>query len=180
MRSRHLRFPVSKERHKVVDRRAKGEPEAHPEPQLTTQRVRVPPRLKHGNPEEEEANDFEAAPPRELICLRAQNACEYCKLPQRASILPHQIDHIIARQHLGLDDERVVYRTVCSPACMPATRSVRKLSPTMVHFLETVFAIECAVLDGFGEMRRRNLFDPGQVGDGAGHLRKNHYWPWPP
>ena len=34
---------------------------------------------------------------------RAQNACEYCRLPQRASILPHQIDHIIAQQHMGSD-----------------------------------------------------------------------------
>jgi hypothetical protein len=46
-----------------------------------------------------------AEPPRASIRRRAQYACEYCKLPQRASILPHQIDHIIARQHLGTDDE---------------------------------------------------------------------------
>ena len=36
---------------------------------------------------------------------RAQNACECCRLPQRASILPHQIDHIIAQQHMGADAE---------------------------------------------------------------------------
>ena len=46
-----------------------------------------------------------AEPSRELIRRRAQNAYEYCQLPQRASILPHQIDHIIARQHLGSDNE---------------------------------------------------------------------------
>jgi hypothetical protein len=26
-------------------------------------------------------------------------------LPQRASILPHQVDHIVAQQHLGTDEE---------------------------------------------------------------------------
>ncbi len=36
---------------------------------------------------------------------RAQDACEYCRLPQRAFILPHQIDHIIAQQHMGTDEE---------------------------------------------------------------------------
>ncbi len=42
---------------------------------------------------------------RGLVRRRAQHACEYCKLPQRASVLAHQIDHIIARQHLGSDDD---------------------------------------------------------------------------
>lgn len=42
---------------------------------------------------------------RALVQRRARNACEYCQLPQRASILAHQIDHIIAQQHLGTDEE---------------------------------------------------------------------------
>jgi hypothetical protein len=42
---------------------------------------------------------------RTRVRRRAQHACEYCQLPQRASILPHQIDHIIAQQHMGSDDE---------------------------------------------------------------------------
>jgi HNH endonuclease len=46
-----------------------------------------------------------AEPRRARIRRRAQNACEYCRLPQRASILAHQIDHIIAQQHLGSDAE---------------------------------------------------------------------------
>ncbi len=41
---------------------------------------------------------------RELVQRRAQGACEYCRLPQSASILPHQVDHIIGRQHRGSDD----------------------------------------------------------------------------
>lgn len=46
-----------------------------------------------------------AEPRRTRVQRRAQNACEYCRLPQRASILPHQIDHIIAQQHMGSDEE---------------------------------------------------------------------------
>ena len=41
---------------------------------------------------------------RELVVRRAQDACEYCRLPQAASIVPHQVDHIIGRQHRGSDD----------------------------------------------------------------------------
>lgn len=39
------------------------------------------------------------------IRSRAKDACEYCALPQRASLLPHHIDHIIAAQHQGSDDD---------------------------------------------------------------------------
>ena len=41
---------------------------------------------------------------RELVQRRAQGSCEYCQLPQGASILPHQVDHIIGKQHRGSDD----------------------------------------------------------------------------
>lgn len=41
---------------------------------------------------------------REFVQRRAQGSCEYCRLPQEASILPHQVDHIIGKQHRGSDD----------------------------------------------------------------------------
>ncbi|WP_420894992.1 HNH endonuclease [Sorangium cellulosum] len=41
---------------------------------------------------------------RETVQRRAQGACEYCRLPQEASIVPHQVDHIIGRQRRGPDD----------------------------------------------------------------------------
>jgi hypothetical protein len=41
---------------------------------------------------------------RELVEQRAGGACEYCRLPPYASVLPHQVDHIIGRQHHGSDD----------------------------------------------------------------------------
>jgi HNH endonuclease len=46
-----------------------------------------------------------SAQQRARVRRRAQYRCEYCRLPQRASILPHQVDHIIAQQHLGTDEE---------------------------------------------------------------------------
>lgn len=46
-----------------------------------------------------------SAQKRARVRRRAQHSCEYCHLPQRASLLPHQIDHIIAQQHGGTDAE---------------------------------------------------------------------------
>lgn len=37
----------------------------------------------------------------DLVRQRANNACEYCKLPENLHPLPFQIDHIIAQQHGG-------------------------------------------------------------------------------
>ena len=41
---------------------------------------------------------------RDFVRRRAGGACEYCSLPEYASVLPHQIDHIIGRQHRGSND----------------------------------------------------------------------------
>lgn len=41
---------------------------------------------------------------RERVQRCARGACEYCRIPQDASILPHQVDHIIGKQHRGSDD----------------------------------------------------------------------------
>ena len=41
---------------------------------------------------------------RDAVLRRAGDACEYCRLPQEASPLAHQVDHIIGRQHQGSDD----------------------------------------------------------------------------
>jgi HNH endonuclease len=41
---------------------------------------------------------------RDVVLRRAHGACEYCRLPPAASVLPHQVDHIIGRQHQGSDD----------------------------------------------------------------------------
>ena len=36
-----------------------------------------------------------------LVRYRAGGRCEYCRLPQAASRVPFEIDHIIARKHRG-------------------------------------------------------------------------------
>lgn len=41
---------------------------------------------------------------RDVVQRRAHGVCEYCHLPQDASVLPHQVDHIIGKQHHGTDD----------------------------------------------------------------------------
>ena len=39
---------------------------------------------------------------RQLVWQRADNTCEYCRIPQQFDTLPFQIDHIIAEKHHGL------------------------------------------------------------------------------
>ncbi len=38
---------------------------------------------------------------RKLVWQRADGCCEYCQLHQRFDLLPHHIDHVIARKHDG-------------------------------------------------------------------------------
>jgi hypothetical protein len=38
---------------------------------------------------------------RQRIWDRAQDACEYCHIPQHLDILPFQIDHVIGQKHHG-------------------------------------------------------------------------------
>ncbi len=37
----------------------------------------------------------------QMVWARAGACCEYCRLPQSCSLLPFEIDHIIARKHGG-------------------------------------------------------------------------------
>jgi hypothetical protein len=46
-----------------------------------------------------------AAELRGFVFDRARGLCEYCLLPDSEATQPHQLDHIIARQHGGGDDE---------------------------------------------------------------------------
>lgn len=38
---------------------------------------------------------------RQLVYERANGCCEYCRIPEVAVFVPHEIDHIIARKHGG-------------------------------------------------------------------------------
>jgi 5-methylcytosine-specific restriction endonuclease McrA len=39
---------------------------------------------------------------RRLVYERASGCCEYCRMPETAVFVPHEIDHIIAQKHGGL------------------------------------------------------------------------------
>jgi hypothetical protein len=39
-----------------------------------------------------------------LVHARAKYCCEYCQLPQEASSIPFEVDHIIAQKHRGKSD----------------------------------------------------------------------------
>jgi hypothetical protein len=41
---------------------------------------------------------------REIVFERAGGACEYCEWPQALTVLPHELDHIVAQQHHGPTD----------------------------------------------------------------------------
>ena len=38
---------------------------------------------------------------RDQVRQRAKARCEYCQLPQTCTVLPHEIDHILAQKHRG-------------------------------------------------------------------------------
>ncbi|MFV1965622.1 MAG: HNH endonuclease [Pirellulaceae bacterium] len=52
---------------------------------------------------------------RELVRRRAGDRCEYCLLPQEASLLTFHVDHIVAKQHLDdVVDEPGVLCLACN------------------------------------------------------------------
>ena len=42
---------------------------------------------------------------RAFVRRRAENRCEYCRLPDAVQLLPFHVEHVIAKQHGGIDDE---------------------------------------------------------------------------
>lgn len=40
---------------------------------------------------------------RQQVHKRARECCEYCLLPEQEALHPHQLDHLIPRQHGGAD-----------------------------------------------------------------------------
>jgi hypothetical protein len=42
---------------------------------------------------------------RAQVRRRAENRCEYCRLPDAVQLLPFHVEHILARQHGGSDDD---------------------------------------------------------------------------
>ena len=74
---------------------------------------------------------------REFVRQRANDACEYCGLPQQASVLPHQIDHIIGRQHRGTDD--VENLCLCCIRCnLKKGPNITSIDP-MTHLVSALY-----------------------------------------
>jgi 5-methylcytosine-specific restriction endonuclease McrA len=42
---------------------------------------------------------------RRLVYDRANGACEYCWIPESATLMAHEVDHVIAEKHGGKTDE---------------------------------------------------------------------------
>jgi len=75
---------------------------------------------------------------RARIRRRAQQTCEYCRLPQRASILPHQVDHIISQQHGGTDQDSNL--CLCCLHCnLKKGSNIASLDPETDHSLVGLF-----------------------------------------
>lgn len=42
---------------------------------------------------------------RRLVRDRAKDTCEYCLIPEQVTLVPHQVDHVIAEKHGGQTNE---------------------------------------------------------------------------
>lgn len=53
---------------------------------------------------------------RQLVRDRAQNACEYCLMPEMAVLVLHEVDHVIAEKHGGqtTEDNLALACTLCN------------------------------------------------------------------
>ena len=73
---------------------------------------------------------------RELVVQRAGYRCEYCRLHEDDSYLPHQIDHIISLKHGGLTaPENLAYSCVrCNAWKGTDLGSVSALNGQLVRF----------------------------------------------
>src|ERR1051325_569106 len=60
---------------------------------------------------------------RKQVFERAKYACEYCRMPQAFSVLPHEVDHIRAKNITGLTRWRT--RALLAPAAMPLKAPMR-------------------------------------------------------
>lgn len=112
-----------------------------------------------------------SAEAREFVRRRAADACEYCRFPTTSSVLPHQVDHIIGRQHRGSDD--VENLCLCCIHCNlkkgpniasidPETRSITPLyhprqQPWFRHFKLSEFQILGLTAEGRATVTLLNM-----------------------
>ena len=72
---------------------------------------------------------------------RADGRCEYCRIPQFAFPLPFQIDHIIAEQHGGEEEElhRECSQTLTKKIAETQARRNQKIVILPINFLSWLF-----------------------------------------
>lgn len=106
-------------------------------------------------------------PEREEVSARAQARCEYCRYPELESLLPHQLDHVIAKQHGGADDlSNLAFSCVlCNrykgpnlSSVDPQTRSVVRLFNPRTQAWTEHFALVEAKIEGLTPEGRATAF----------------------
>ena len=105
-----------------------------------------------------------AAHLRELVRSRAGDACEYCRLPQRAlPFAPFHIDHVIPQQHHGATesdnlalacDRCNAYKGTNLAAIDPATRQQVALFNPRTHIWTEHFRMNGARIEGRTDVGR--------------------------
>lgn len=73
----------------------------------------------------------------QAIRARARHRCEYCQFPEAFSELPFHLDHVIAHQHGGEADYRLIgaYRPSAEIGQVEAMPAQGKASSTSLAFL---------------------------------------------
>jgi hypothetical protein len=73
------------------------------------------------------------------VWRRAGDKCEYCRIPQSADIIPHQIDHVIAVKHGGetASDNLALACIVCNCHKGPNIAGLDPLNRTLTRLFHT-------------------------------------------
>jgi hypothetical protein len=103
---------------------------------------------------------------RKLVWDRAGGVCEYCRLPQSLTVLPHAIDHIVSRQHRGATTEK----NLCLACAQcnahkgpnisgidPLSKGLTRLFNPRIDCWEEHFRWQGAILEGISEVGRATV-----------------------
>jgi len=101
------------------------------------------------------------------VGMRARGRCEYCGLPEREALHPHQVDHIIPRQHGGTDaeDNLALCCVVCNRYKGPNLATLDQDTGELVgfyhprrHTWETHFRLKDGKIEGLTPEGRATVF----------------------
>ena len=93
-----------------------------------------------------------------IVRSRAEHRCEYCLLPQHASLFRFHVDHVIARQHGGqtLPDNLALACGMCNRHKGPNLSGVDPLEGSIVRLFNPRaqrwsdhFTLEGSIINGF-------------------------------